>query len=123
MTQRPVDKLRKLVLELPKALTSEKENKDAGLSPVERQLLRMLRTESEKASKGRAVRVHESGGENTEQGVVLSAAFEGWHARGVALQVAKSFRRMKDVESADVRDENGKRCVVVVKPRSEVKAS
>ena len=78
------------------------------LSEAEGRLLRSLRTQGERAVRGRLVTRHAFEARQRPGGVALVMEIEGRHAMAVAQQLAKRFGMVEDVGSAEVtRTERG----------------
>lgn len=79
-----------------------------ALSMLEERLLRSLRTQGERAVRGRLVTRHAFEARQRPGGVALVMEIEGRHAMSVAQQLAKRFSLVEDVGNAEVtRTERG----------------
>ena len=72
------------------------------LTEAEGRLMRSLRTQGERAVRGRIVTRHRFEARQRPGGVALCMEIEGRHAMAVAQQLAKRFGVVEDVRSAEV---------------------
>jgi hypothetical protein len=104
------DRLRALLDDLPPA------PRRVVLSEADERLLRSLRTQGERAVRGRLVTRYRFEAVARPGGVALAMRIEGRHAMSVAQQLAKRFSMVEDVGSAEVtRTERG--AVLELRPR------
>lgn len=102
------ERLRTLLEELPSAAPL--------LTEQEGRLLRSLRTQGERAVRGRIVTRHRFEARQRPGGVALVMEIEGRHAMAVAQQLAKRFGMVEDVDSAEVtRTDRG--ALLALRPR------
>jgi len=88
------------------------------LTETERHLLRSLRTQGERAIRGRIVTRHAFEARRRPHGTDLVMEIEGRHAMAVAQQLAKRFSLVEDVGSAEVtRTDRG--AILSLRPREE----
>lgn len=86
------------------------------LSEAADRLLRSLRTQGERAVRGRLVTRYTFEARQRSNGIALVMEAEGRHAMAVAQQLAKRFGMVEDVGSAEVtRTAHG--AVLVLRPR------
>jgi hypothetical protein len=104
------DRLRALLDDLPSG------GRRPVLSEADARLLRSLRTQGERAVRGRLVTRYAFDALARPGGTSLAMRIEGRHAMSVAQQLAKRFSMVEDVESAEVtRTERG--AVLELRPR------
>ena len=88
------------------------------LSDRDQRVLRSLRTQGERAVRGRIVTRHRFEARQRPGGVVLVMEVEGRHAMSVAQQLAKRFGIVEDVASAEVtRTERGAQLALIARKK------
>jgi hypothetical protein len=104
------DRLRALLDDLPPA------PRRVVLSEADERIMRSLRTQGERAVRGRLVTRYRFEAVERPRGISLVMRIEGRHAMSVAQQLAKRFGMAEDIGNAEVtRTERG--AVLELRPR------